>query len=295
MALASSLCTQSDTHTNHSLNKLIYLFQLFDKCIIPQTLGNHFRRIISFMMWKDYSECAEQSLYSETVQEVRHSQRLGKEGLIDRKGIFFVAAPLVGFCFSFPPLQEWPHGAPKLLTLWLSSALHTATGISESSLFYSTEQSVHWQTEGEEGRGSGLPARDSCEAPPEGGVWGGELSPASPRDSMKVSPASMSPQRGWCKQGTCRAARCSPSLWGGCPITLTPGRDKHPPALGQLRIQRGQRRITELGPWLRSWPVTDVAVMHVALLGLTFVPWQRRENNLAFLPLLFNVWHMLRG
>lgn len=79
MALASSLRTQSYTHTDHSLNKLIYLFQLFDKCIIPQTLRNHFKRIKSFMMWKDYPECAGQSLYSETVQEVRHSQRLEKE------------------------------------------------------------------------------------------------------------------------------------------------------------------------------------------------------------------------
>lgn len=99
MALASSLRAQSCTHTDHSLNKLIYLFQLFDKCIIPQTLWNHFKRIISFMMWKDYPECAGQSLYSETVQEVRRSQRLEKEGLIDQKGIFFVAAPLAGFFF----------------------------------------------------------------------------------------------------------------------------------------------------------------------------------------------------
>lgn len=136
MALASSLRAQSCTHADHSLNKLIYLFQLFDKCIMPQTLRNHFKRIISFMMWKDYPECAGQSLYSETVQEVRRSQRLEKEGLIDQKGIFFVAAPLAGFfSFSFLPLKEWPLQALDLLTLWRSSALHSTMGISGSTLF----------------------------------------------------------------------------------------------------------------------------------------------------------------
>lgn len=32
---------------------------------------------------------------------MRHSQRLGKEGLIDREGIFFVAAPPVVCFFLF--------------------------------------------------------------------------------------------------------------------------------------------------------------------------------------------------
>lgn len=82
------------THTciriraDHSLNKLIYLFQLFDKCIIPQTLRNHFRGIISFMMWKDCPEYTEESLYWETMQELSHLQSLGWQGEMCRREIF---------------------------------------------------------------------------------------------------------------------------------------------------------------------------------------------------------------
>lgn len=214
MALASSLRTHRYTHTDHSLNKLIYLFQLFDKCIIPQTLGNHFRRIISFMMWKDYPECAEQSLYLETVQEVRHSQGLGKEGLIDRKGIFFVAAPLVGFFFSFLPLQEWSQRA-ELLTLCFSSAFHSAMGISRSALFQNKEQSVHWQMKGREGRCSGLPAKGSCDALPEGGGSGkGSSAQLPPGLHEHITPKHIIPGR---LVQTGHLQRCwvlAQSLWG---------------------------------------------------------------------------------
>lgn len=47
--------------------------------------------------------------------------------------------------------------------------------------------------------------------------------------------------------------------------------------------------------WL--WPWTDkVVLISHGFVGLDtgVMAWQREENNLAFLPLLFNVWQMLR-
>lgn len=147
---------------------------------------------------------------------------------------------LLDFFFSSLLLQEWPHQAPKLLNLWLSSAFHSAMGISGPTLFQNEDQSVHWQMKGGKGGGLGLPARGSCEAPPKGGIQGG------PSSSTPLAQCT-SPQGGWGKQGTCRGAGCWPRLWGGCPITLPWGRDQHPPAPVQLRAQRGQQGAVELG------------------------------------------------
>lgn len=93
-----------------------------------------------------------------------------------------------------------------------------------------------------------------------------------PQDSMSTLLPSTGPQGGWSKQGICRDARYSPSLWEGCPITLPAGGDQHPPAPVQLRVQSCQQVRGEVSTRLGfGLELSILCSSHVALLGLTFM------------------------
>lgn len=152
-----------------------------------------------------------------------------------------------------------------------------------------------WGGDRKEGE-TGLPSRWSCKASPERGVQRERLSPASLRAPWAHNPEARHPREAGANKAPAEVPAACP-VWRGCPITLPWGGDQHPPALVQLRVQRAQQSIAELGPWLRSWPWPDAAALIAcgfAGLHTCVATWQRGEKDLAFLPLSFKVWHTLR-
>lgn len=177
---------------------------------------------------------------------MRHSQRLGKEGLIDRKGIFFVAAPLflILFFLSFLPLQELPQQAPKLLN---SSAFHSATGISGSAFFKNKEPPVHWHMKG--GERLGVTCQGELQAPPKGGSGEGSSAHLSPGLHEHITQITSPP--GWLVQTEhLQRSWVLVQLWGAAPSPCPGvGTSIHQPWCS-WRVQRDQQRTGELGPWL---------------------------------------------
>lgn len=164
----------------------------------------------------------------------------GERGL-DRKGVFFVAAPLIEFFFSlslsFLPSQEWPQGGWGFLTLWISSAFHSRMGISGSALFKMKEQSVHWQMKGKVGERLGV----TCKRRLQGSPWSGGVGKPAQRSFTLGLWAHHLKHASPGRLGASRA----PAEWldahpvfVGLPHHPALGTDQPLPALVRLRVQR---------------------------------------------------------
>lgn len=168
--------------------------------------------------------------------------RLGKGGLIDRERISFVAAHLVGLFFLFSsitkvaPANPWVVNLVTLLCLqWVFQVLH----------FFkigSSQFSGKWRQ-----------GRRGCKAPPEGGCPEKVAHPSFPQGSMSTSPKEHHPREAGANRAPVEVLGAHPVFAGGCTITLSQGRDQHPPAPGRIIINR--RKVNKQNTWCTFPPV----------------------------------------